>query len=95
MDDICDCVMAVFMHVTKSLKIEVYKFFVVPALSNFPVIIACPFLPESFRWYISKGKFKKGKNAVSKYASHCQVEIPKETIERMVQESAMDKITYI
>jgi len=51
-------------------------------------IIACPFLPESFRWYISKGKFKKGKNAVSKYASHCQVEIPKETIERMVQDSS-------
>ena len=51
----------------------------------FKVIIASPFLPESFRWYLSKGKFEKGKKAVSNYAAHCDVEIPKESLERMVK----------
>ena len=41
------------------------------------------FIPESYRWYFSKGRFEKGKKAICCYASRCGVYVPKESLDRM------------
>ena len=89
MDDTCNSRVADFMKVCESLILvnilSLSRYVFQSDFKLFEVIIACPFLPESFRWYLSKGKFEKGKKAVSNYAAHCDVEIPKESLERMVK----------
>jgi len=40
-------------------------------------IIAFPFVPESYRWHFSKGRFETGKTAIKSYADHCGVSLSK------------------
>ena len=41
------------------------------------------FIPESFRWYFSKGRFEEGKAAICGYAARCGVVVPQTALNAM------------
>ena len=63
-------------------------------ISCYPLLICFvfPFIPESFRWYFSKGRFEEGARTLESFSKRCGRQIHPDIIDRIQKENGPQEL---
>ena len=85
-----------FGFMTMSLLAMVtYHWFDISLMISFYPLMMCfvfPFIPESYRWYFSKGRFEEGARTLESFSKRCGRQIHPETIDRLRKQNSPEEL---